>query len=84
MKKLLCSIFIIIACTASAWAITMTNEQAKSRIPQRELPKFWVGDVKGPAARWDTLQRGDVRTIGVSRRVNLLIRSASSYPRSTR
>ena len=66
MKNLLGSILIIIACTASAWAITMTYEQAKSRIPQRELPKFWVGDVKGLAARWDTLQRGEVRTIGVS------------------
>jgi hypothetical protein len=44
----------------------MTYQQAKQRVPARELPKFWVGDVKGLAARFEKLTRGKVRTIATS------------------
>jgi len=44
----------------------MTYAQAKARIPQRQLPEFWVGDVKGLADRFEKLARGTARVITVS------------------
>lgn len=44
----------------------MTYAQAKARIPQRQLPDFWIGDVKGLAARFETLVRGTVRVMAIS------------------
>ncbi|HPC95036.1 MAG TPA: M14 family zinc carboxypeptidase [Sedimentisphaerales bacterium] len=44
----------------------MTYAQAKARIPQRQLPEFWVGDVKGLADRFERLTRGTARVIAVS------------------
>jgi hypothetical protein len=44
----------------------MTYEQAKQRVPARELPKFWVGDVQDLAAHFEKLTRGKVRTIATS------------------
>ncbi len=38
----------------------LTYAQAKARIPERQLPEFWVGDVRGLAPRLDGLQRGKV------------------------
>ena len=66
MKKTIGCILIGLSCAVSSWAGTMTYEQAKSALTQRVLPEFWIGDVKGLAARWDTLQHGEVRTIAVS------------------
>jgi len=44
----------------------MTYAQAKARIPERQLPGFWIGDVKGLATRFDGLRRGQVTVIAVS------------------
>jgi hypothetical protein len=44
----------------------MTYAQAKSRILQRQLPDFWVGDIKGLTDRFERLARGTVRTIAIS------------------
>jgi hypothetical protein len=45
---------------------TMTYEQAKRRVPEREIPKFWVGDVRDLAARFEKLTHGKVKTIAIS------------------
>jgi len=44
----------------------MTLEAARLRIPKRDLPGFWVGDVRGLAARWDALQSGRARVLTVT------------------
>lgn len=36
----------------------MTYAQAQARIPNRVLPDFWIGDMKGLAARLERLARG--------------------------
>lgn len=51
---------------ATDGADRMTCAQAKARIPQRQLPGFWVGDVKGPADRFERLTRGTVRVVAIS------------------
>lgn len=43
-----------------------TLAEARSHIPDRSIPAFWVGDVKGLAARWDNLKTGQSRVIAVS------------------
>jgi hypothetical protein len=54
------------ASASAADVKTMAYEQAVQRIPERELPKFWVGDVAGLSGRLEKLTRGKVRTIAVS------------------
>jgi len=44
----------------------MTYEQAKQRVPEREIPKFWVGDVASLPARFEGLRHGEVTTIATS------------------
>ena len=44
----------------------MTYEQAKQRMKPPELPAFWVGDVAGLAARWESLRRGTCEVIATS------------------
>ncbi len=44
----------------------MTYEQGLAQIPDRELPGFWFGDVRGLTARWEALQRGQARLIAIS------------------
>ena len=50
----------------AAEVTTMTYEQAKQRVPDHRLPKFWIGDVKGVSARLEKLTRGTARTIAIS------------------
>ena len=50
----------------AAEVTTMTYEQAKQRVPDRRLPKFWIGDVDGLASRFKKLTHGQVRTIAIS------------------
>jgi len=45
---------------------TMTYEQAVQRIPERKIPKFWVGDVAGLSGRFEKLTKGNVRIIAIS------------------
>jgi hypothetical protein len=44
----------------------MTYKQAMRRIPERKIPKFWVGDVTGLSGRLEKLTKGKVRTIAIS------------------
>ena len=44
----------------------MTYEQAMRRMPERKIPKFWVGDVSGLSTRFEKLTEGKVRTIAIS------------------
>ncbi|MFV2069182.1 MAG: M14 family zinc carboxypeptidase [Pirellulales bacterium] len=66
MKSTLPSLFVVLAVTAAATAQKLTYEEARQRIPQQELPNFWIGDVDGLGERWAKLQRGDVTTIATS------------------
>jgi len=50
----------------AAEVTTMTYEQAVWRIPERKIPKFWVGDVAGLSGRLEKLTKGEVRTITIS------------------
>ncbi|MBW7990216.1 MAG: hypothetical protein FVQ84_09410 [Planctomycetes bacterium] len=45
---------------------SMTLEQARQRVPEREIPKFWVGDVGSLEARFKKLTVGMVDTIAIS------------------
>ena len=42
------------------------RESTLRRAAAMELPAFWVGDIKGLAARWDRIENGTVRTIAIS------------------
>ena len=44
----------------------MALAEAKARIPQRELPAFWVGDVERVSALVARLQRGQVSTLAAT------------------
>jgi len=44
----------------------MTYAQAKARIPDRPLPDFWIGDVKGLASRFEHLERGRLTILGIT------------------
>ncbi len=44
----------------------MNYEEALSSIPKRDLPEYWVGDVKGLPARLENIQRGNVRALTVT------------------
>jgi hypothetical protein len=44
----------------------LTYRQAKARIPDRSLPDFWVGDVKGLAARFEHLERGTATVLAAT------------------
>ena len=45
---------------------SMTLEQARQRVPDREIPEFWVGDVKNLDARFEKLSVGRIETIATS------------------
>lgn len=44
----------------------MTYAEAKARIPERELPEFWVGNVQGLALRLDRLEHGKATVIATT------------------
>ena len=50
----------------AAEVTTMTYQQAKQRVPDRKIPKFWVGDVTGLSGRFEKLTEGKVATIAIS------------------
>jgi hypothetical protein len=50
----------------AAEADRMTYEQAVRRMPERKIPKFWVGDVAGLSGRFEKLTKGEVSTIAIS------------------
>lgn len=51
---------------AEAAAERMTYAQAKERIPNRQLPDFWIGDVKDLLQRFDHLKRGQMTVTAVT------------------
>ncbi|MCU0914804.1 MAG: hypothetical protein MUC88_09600 [Planctomycetes bacterium] len=44
----------------------MTYAEARARIPDRGLPDFWIGDVKGLTSRCERLERGRTAVLGVT------------------
>ena len=58
--------FIRTAVATAADAGTMTYEQALERIPDRQIPKFWVGNVTGLPTLFEQLTEGTVRVIAIS------------------
>jgi hypothetical protein len=44
----------------------MTYAQAKARIPERQLPAFWVGDVAGLPQRFERLKRGQMTVVALT------------------
>lgn len=51
---------------AGAAAGRMTYAEAKARMPARQLPDFWVGDVKELPSRFEGLKRGTATVICVT------------------
>jgi len=66
VSAVLLSIVLLDTHSLAASEDRMTYAQAKARIPERQLPGFWIGDVKGLAARFDGLQRGTATVIAVT------------------
>jgi hypothetical protein len=58
--------FLAVFSTNAAGANSMNYRQAKKRVPERQIPKFWVGDVEGLSARFAKLTEGKVRTVATS------------------
>ena len=52
--------------TTAADADRMTYGQALQRIPDREIPKFWIGGVTGLSTLFEKLTEGKVRVIATS------------------
>ncbi len=53
-------------CATASAAERMTYTQAKTRIPDRPLPEWWIGDVKGLALRLESLSRGKATVIAAT------------------
>ena len=57
---------LLLAAALPVRAEKLTLVEARSHIPKREVPAFWLGEYKGLAERWSSLVLGKVRTIAVS------------------
>ncbi len=66
MTAAVVSIAIALTLGAPAPAAKMTYQQAQQRLQPRELPEFWIGDVKDLPARWQKLEHGTARMIAKS------------------
>ena len=66
LNSLLLAALVFLSSSALAQRTGMTYEEAVSRIPDRDLPDFWVGDVRGLAGRLEKLKQGNVRAIAVT------------------
>ncbi len=70
MNRSVLSLFVLVVCLlpckVKAADGHMTCVQARARIPERQLPDFWIGDVKGLSARLDGLQRGTTTVIAIT------------------
>lgn len=51
---------------AEQLATSMTYAEAKSRIPERETPVFWVGDLARLGHELDRVRRGKVRELTIT------------------
>lgn len=54
------------SCATASAANQMTYTQAKTRIPDRSLPGWWIGDVKGLALRFESLKRGKATVLAAT------------------
>lgn len=63
-NAMLCLLLLAVALPVRAEKLTLA--EARSRIPKREIPGFWFGDLNGLAARWDALKVGRVKVVAVS------------------
>jgi hypothetical protein len=54
------------SCVANAAGERMTYAEAKARIPQRQLPDFWVGDLEGLVSHMNGLKRGTAGVLCVT------------------
>ncbi len=74
MSRVLCVVLLVVlvghifgrSTQAADRADRMTYAQAKARVPQQQLPEFWVGDVNGLADRFERLIRGTACVIAIS------------------
>ena len=66
MTTAVVSIAIALVLGAPGPAAKMTYQEARQRLQTRELPEFWIGDVKDLPARWQKLTRGTARVIAKS------------------
>ncbi|MHC4400261.1 MAG: M14 family zinc carboxypeptidase [Planctomycetota bacterium] len=66
MKNALICLSTCLVCVPCLLAQKMTYEEAKQRIPTRQLPEFWIGGVDDLPARWEQLERGRVKVIARS------------------
>ncbi|MEA3225332.1 MAG: M14 family zinc carboxypeptidase [Planctomycetota bacterium] len=64
--KIVALTFLFVFSTNAAGADGMTYHRAKQRVPERHIPKFWVGDVAGIPAHFAKLTEGKVTTIATS------------------
>lgn len=66
MRKAIVSVVLALLVGAPALGAKMTYEQAKRSLPARDLPEFWVGDVKDLPGRWEKLRHAEVEVIAKS------------------
>ncbi|HYW78538.1 MAG TPA: M14 family zinc carboxypeptidase [Thermoguttaceae bacterium] len=65
-RLLICVLCVVLIRSTTAPAEKLTYEEAKARIPNQELPEFWIGSVDGLGDRWKQLRRGSATTIATS------------------
>lgn len=66
MKFRTLAVFVVLLVSATASAQKLTYEEAKKRIPNHDLPDFWIGTIDGLQERWTGLEHGKATTIATS------------------
>ncbi len=66
MNLLIRATLLLLALSTTVSAQKLTYEEAKARIPNHDLPDFWIGTIDGLADRWEQLEHGTATTIATS------------------
>ena len=66
LVRIIALTFLFAFSTSPAEADGMTYQRARQRVPDRQIPEFWIGDVKGLPARFAKLTEGKVTTVVTS------------------
>ena len=66
MSRIILLATFVLSSALTTFAAEMTYDVAKRNLPQRELPKFWLGDVADLPQRWAKLNRAEVKVIAKS------------------
>lgn len=66
MNFLIRTLLILLTFSATASAQKLTYEEAKARIPNHNLPDFWIGTIDDLADRWQQLEHGKATTVATS------------------